>query len=134
MNDLIVRDLTISASELEERFETSGGPGGQHANRSATAVHLRFDIEASSLPAHVKETLVSRLGRVLEVTASESHSQYRNREMARRRLTDLIESGLVEPRNRKPTRPGREARERRLAEKRARSAVKRQRRQPRLDD
>lgn len=134
MDDLIVGGLTIPGTDLEERFETSGGPGGQHANRSSTAVRLRFDIASSSLPGEVREKLVARLGRVVEVSASESRSQYRNREKARSRLAEVIESGLAETPRRKATKPTKAAGERRLAEKRARADLKRRRRSPRPDD
>ncbi|HIE22594.1 MAG TPA: aminoacyl-tRNA hydrolase, partial [Acidimicrobiia bacterium] len=69
MDDLVVGSLVIPAAEIEERFETSGGPGGQHANRSATAVRVRLRIKESSLPDRVKERLASRLGEVVEATA-----------------------------------------------------------------
>lgn len=134
MDDLVVGDLVIPAEDLEERFVTSGGPGGQHANRSETAVRLRLDIAGSSLPEEVKSRLILRLGEVVEVTAGESRSQHRNRETARRRLAERIEAGLVERRPRKSTKPSKEARRRRLAEKRARSELKRRRRRPNLED
>ncbi len=134
MEDLVVGSLTIPASELEERFETSGGPGGQHANRSETTVRLRFRVSESSLPIEVREKLVSRLGDVVEVSAAESRSQHQNREMARRRLAARIEEALADPRPRKKTRPTRAAANRRLTEKKARSDVKKQRRRPSIDD
>ena len=134
MEDLIVGSLTIPAAELEERFETSGGPGGQHANRSETAVRLRFQVNESSLPVEAREKLKSRLGNIVEVSAAESRSQHQNREMARRRLTQRIEEALVDPEQRKKTRPTRASADRRLIEKKARSEVKKQRRRPGIDD
>ncbi len=71
MEDLVVGSLTIPATELEVRFETSGGPGGQHANRSETAVRLRFQVKESSLPVEAREKLASRLGNIVEVSAGE---------------------------------------------------------------
>ena len=123
----------IPESEIEERFETSGGPGGQHANRSETAVTLRFQVDASSLPDEVRDRLSKRLGPRVEVTASDTRSQWRNREIARDRLTEMLERGLVEPKQRRKTKPTRRARERRLAAKKARSDLKRSRRPPNPD-
>ena len=134
MEDLVVGSLTIPSAELEERFETSGGPGGQHANRSETAVRLRFQVNESSLPVEAREKLKSRLGNIVEVSAAESRSQHQNREMARRRLTQRIEEALVDPEQRKKTRPTRASADRRLIEKKARSEVKKQRRRPGIDD
>ncbi len=134
MEDLVVGDLVIPQAELEERFETSGGPGGQHANRSETAVRLRFRVNESSLPIEVREKLVSRLGKIVEVSAAESRSQHQNREKARQRLAERIEEALADSRPRKRTRPTRASKNRRLAEKKTRSDVKKQRRQPSIDD
>lgn len=120
----------IPESEIEERFDTSGGPGGQHANRSQTAVTVRFDVGASSLPSEVKDKLTRRIGVIIEVTAGESRSQWRNRALARQRLTRKLEAALVEPIPRKPTKPSRRARAKRLADKRARSEKKRRRQPP----
>ena len=130
---ITVGSWLIPESEIEERFETSGGPGGQHANRSETAVTLRFQIDASSLPDDVRDRLSRRLGRRVEVTASDTRSQWRNREIARDRLTEMLERGLVEPKQRRKTKPTRRARERRLAAKKARSELKRNRRPPSPD-
>ena len=91
-HEIIVGSWPIPESEIEERFDTSGGPGGQHANKTETAVTLRFDIAGSSLPEEVKARLGRRLGDVVEVTASDTRSQWRNREIARERLTDRIVS------------------------------------------
>ena len=123
----------IPEAEIGERFETSGGPGGQHANRAETAVTLRFEVRASSLPDEVRESLSRRVGPIVEVTASDTRSQWRNREIARERLVAILEQGLVEPKQRKKTKPSRRARERRLAEKKARSELKRGRRPPPSD-
>jgi ribosome-associated protein len=124
---------SIPESELDERFETSGGPGGQHANRAETSVSLRFEVGASSLPDEIRERLSRRLGPIVEVTASDTRSQWRNREIARDRLVDLLEKGLVERKPRKKTKPSRQARERRLADKKARAGLKKSRRPPDVD-
>lgn len=133
MDDLVAGGHTIPGDELEETFVTSGGPGGQHANRNATAVRLRFDVAASSLPEEIRSKLAQRLGRSVEVTASESRSQFRNRAMARRRLVERIEEALVDPPKRRRTKPTRSSKKRRLEAKRARSETKHLRRRPESD-
>jgi len=134
MDDLQVGDWIILATELEERFDTSGGPGGQHANRNETSVRLRFRVAESTLPIEIREKLTSKLGSVVEVTASDQRSQSRNRETARTRLKERIESALVEPKARKSTKPTRASKNRRVEAKKARSGVKKNRRPPTLDD
>ncbi len=141
MDDLPIGDrFVIPANELIERFETSGGPGGQHANRSATRVVLSFDVAASeTVDPDAKRRIVEKLGPrlrdgVVTVDAGESRSQWRNRQAARRRLRELLEEALrPEPPPRRPTRPGAAARRRRLEEKRARGEVKRLRRRPDIE-
>ena len=103
--------LVIPADELRWHFDTSGGPGGQHANRSATRVELAFDLAASpAVPEALRARLLERLGArapggVVRVVVDESRSQWRNRQTARRRLAALLaEAGRV-PRRRRPTRP-----------------------------
>jgi ribosome-associated protein len=123
----------IPDSDLIERFETSGGPGGQHANRNETAVTLRFEINTSGLPDDVKQKLEDRLGPMVEVVASDTRSQFRNREVARARLAVKLETALADPKPRRKTKPSKSARERRLREKRARSDLKRNRQTPSSD-
>ncbi|HWL48456.1 MAG TPA: alternative ribosome rescue aminoacyl-tRNA hydrolase ArfB [Acidimicrobiia bacterium] len=130
---ITVGSWLIPESDIEERFDTSGGPGGQHANKSETAVTLRLDIAASSLPDEVKERLGRRLGDMVEVTASDTRSQWRNREIARERLTERIERALIQPKPRRKTKPPPKSNERRLAAKRSRSEVKKGRRPPDAD-
>lgn len=134
MDDLEVGEFTIRAAELDESFDTSGGPGGQHANRNETAVRLRLDVPASSLPDEVKDKLVEKLGETIEVSASESRSQFRNRALARRQLRAKIEEALKEEPVRRRTRPTRASKRRRVAEKRARSETKRLRQPPSPND
>jgi ribosome-associated protein len=119
---------------LEERFETSGGPGGQHANRNETTVRLRFRVDESSLPPELREKLALRLGNVIDVTSGDFRSQHQNREKARQRLARRIEEALADPKPRQQTRPSRASKNKRLTEKKARSDVKKQRRRPTLDD
>ncbi len=130
MDPLEVGGYLIEEEELEERFETSGGPGGQHANRSATAVVLRFDVEASSLPGPAKELIRSRLGPVVQVTAADSRSQARNRRIARDRMALALSEALVVRRKRKRTKPTRASKEKRRRDKQARADTKRHRRRP----
>ena len=134
MEDLQVGDWIIPATELQERFDTSGGPGGQHANRNETSVRLRFDVGKSSLPDEVKTTLMNRIGAVIGVTASDQRSQSRNRDTARSRLKERMEAALVEPKTRKSTKPTLASKTRRIETKKARSEVKKRRRRPTLDD
>jgi ribosome-associated protein len=131
VDDLVVDGLVIPADDLDERFETSGGPGGQHANRSSTAVVLRLDLTKSSLPADVRQRLIGRLGAVVETRAADHRSQARNRDLARQRMAERISAALVEEKPRRRTRPTRASRERRRKEKATRSEVKRMRRRPR---
>lgn len=133
MDDLKVGRYEIPATELEESFETSGGPGGQHANRNETAVRLKFDIAASSLPQEVRDKLIERIGSVAEVIAADSRSQFRNRALARQRMQEKIRQALVDPPKRKRTRPTRASKQRRLEEKRARGRTKRLRQPPDVD-
>jgi ribosome-associated protein len=130
---ITVGQWLIPESELEERFETSGGPGGQHANKNETAVTLRFTVDGSSLPEEVRDRLRRRLGPVVEVTAADTRSQWRNRETARERMGEKLGAALVEPRPRRKTKPSRLAREKRLATKKVRSDLKKSRRPPETD-
>jgi ribosome-associated protein len=136
VDDLRVsEDLVIPARELTWRFDPSGGPGGQHANRSATRVELRFDVTASSvLSDDLKARVLSRLGGedgVISVQTAESRSQWRNRQIARRRLASILVAAMrPPPPARRRTKPTRAARERRLSEKRVRAEKKRLRKPP----
>lgn len=138
--DLPVGGLfTIPESELQWSFSTSGGPGGQHANRNATRAELSWDLAASgALDEQLKERLVSGLGSrlrngVVVVSAADSRSQWRNRQMARRRLVERLEQALRERRRRIPTRTPRAAHDARIRDKRRRGAAKRLRKPPELE-
>jgi ribosome-associated protein len=131
MDDLAVGRFTIPAADLDESFTTSGGPGGQHANRSSTAVELRFRIaESEAFPEPERTRLVERLGAVVTVTVSDSRSQWRNRALARQRLSARLEEALRPPKRRRPTKPTRSSRRQRLESKRKLSEKKRLRRRP----
>lgn len=128
-------------SELSEKFILTGGPGGQHVNRTESGVQLRFDVPASAFLADaVKERLLKLAGSradsagVITIEARSHRSQHRNREDARVRLTALIERAHQEPRKRVATRPTRAAKKKRLADKRRRGDVKQKRGGPGLED
>lgn len=129
------RSLVIPESELEFRFTTSGGPGGQHANKVATRVELRWNVAASSVlgerqRARIRGRLKNRIdgeGR-LRVVADTHRSQMRNREEARERLVTLVMDALRPRRTRVATAPTRSSHERRIQDKKRRSEIKRLRR------
>lgn len=127
----------IPESELSWTFSTSGGPGGQHANRSNTRAILSFDLmDSVAFSDNEKAKLDLELphhdGR-LTVTVDESRSQWRNRQMARKRLADTIAEALRPRPKRKPTRIPRRAHERRLSDKKARSQRKQNRKKPEVE-
>jgi ribosome-associated protein len=126
--------ITIPDSELTERFLRAAGPGGQHVNRTESAVELRFDVAHSpSLPEDVRARVLARRDRrltgegVLVIQAQRFRDQARNREDARERLADLLRSALHAPKKRVATRPTRASKERRLVGKQKRGAIKRNR-------
>jgi ribosome-associated protein len=128
--------IRIPDDELELSFSRSGGPGGQHANTSATKVELRWDLAASGALTEeqkhlVSERLASRLTTdgVLVLQSSEHRSQTRNREAVIARLHNLVTEALRPQRPRRPTRPSRAAKRRRLEDKR-RTSEKKALRQP----
>lgn len=124
----MTRSLAIGSDELEWRFSASGGPGGQHANRSNTKVEVRFDVSRSpSLGPRQRERLLSRLGPLVRVVVDEERSQGRNRAIALDRLSRRLADALRVERPRRPTKPTKAAAERRLEGKRRRSESKRDR-------
>ena len=132
----ITDDIVLADREIEERFVRSSGPGGQNVNKVSTAVELRFDIAASSLPADIQQRLTvlsaNRLTSdgVLLIDSREHRTQAQNRDAARARLAALIQLAVKPPKKRRPTRPKKAAKEKRLASKTLRSRVKAGRRAP----
>lgn len=123
--------LRIPLAELEWKFSRSGGPGGQHANTADTRAEVRFDVEGSpSLGPRQRARLLDRLGPVVRVVASDSRSQARNRELALERLAARLAEALHIERTRRPTRPSKGAKERRLEAKRQQGERKRMRARP----
>jgi ribosome-associated protein len=123
--------LEIPLAEVELRTSRSSGPGGQHAQKTETRVEAIFDVEASqTLTPAQKLRLLGKRGPVVRAVAQDERSQWRNRELALGRLADAIRDGLRVERKRRPTRPGKAARERRLEEKRQQASRKRLRRPP----
>ncbi len=130
----ITSSLSIPMSELRFRFTASGGPGGQHANKVATRAELRFDVTGSpSLGPRQRARLLEKLGPEVRVVADDERSQGRNRQLAVTRFRERMAAALRVETPRRPTRPSKGAKERRLTAKRHRSEKKRSRR-PDVDD
>jgi ribosome-associated protein len=133
MNDAlhVSDDLAIPMDEIELRASRSSGPGGQHANVTASRIEAVFDIAGSpTLTDQQRDRLREKLGDRASAVAQDARSQARNRELALGRLREKLAAGLVRPKRRRPTKPSRAARERRLEQKRRTSQRKQQRRPP----
>ena len=130
----VAANTVIPLDEIELRASRSSGPGGQHANVTASRIEAVFEVDASdALSDEQRELLRRRLGERVTAIAQDARSQARNRELALERLREKLAAGLRRPKPRRPTKPSRAARERRLEQKRRASQRKRQRRRP-LDD
>ncbi len=124
-------ELAIPLAEVTVRASRSSGPGGQHANVTASRVEASFDVLASeTLSEAQRERLLARVGARVTAIAQDERSQARNRELALERLRARLASALTVPRKRRATRPTAASRERRLAAKRLRTQRKRERRPP----
>lgn len=126
--------LSLPLAEIELRTSRSSGPGGQHANVTASRVEAVFDVEASvTLDEWQRALLLERLGPVVTAIAQDARGQSRNRELALERLAAKIAAGLRVRRRRRATRPTRASRQRRLEQKRRTGEKKRDRRKPPLE-
>ena len=131
----VTRDVSIPLSEVELRTSRSGGPGGQHANVTASRVEAVFDVSSSSsLTEAQRDRVMARVGPRLTAVAQDTRSQARNRDLALERLRSRLAGALAVQRARKGTRPTRASKERRLGSKKRRADVKRARRRPSGDD
>src|SRR5919198_2266225 len=133
----ITETVTIPSTELHFQFSRSGGPGGQHVNRTASQVELTFDVLGSpSLNEAQRARLLAKLKSyidtrgVLHLTSQTTRSQHRNRAEVVERFTSLLQRALHVPKRRIPTKPSAAAEERRLAAKQPTSVLKQQRRRP----
>jgi ribosome-associated protein len=127
----IGRHAAVPLSEIELRTSRSSGPGGQHANVTASRVEAVFDVSASrALTDEQRSRIAGRLGPVVRAVAQDTRSQTRNRELALERLRGRLESALAVQRPRRATKPTAASRRRRAESKRRRADVKRLRRRP----
>lgn len=126
------RGVGLYPGQVQWRFSTSGGPGGQHVNTSNTKAEATLDLDQSTLPEWAKRRIAGRLGPTISVVASDTRSQSRNRDLALERLAERLRAALEPPPPpRRPTRPTAASQRRRLDEKRHRARLKQQRgRQP----
>jgi len=130
----IDRGLALPLAEIELRTSRSSGPGGQHANVTASRVEAVFDVERSqSLDEAQRARLLERLGPVVTAVAQDARGQARNRELALERLAQKLAAGLRVQRKRRPTRPSRASKQRRLEQKQRTAKKKRERLRPPLE-
>jgi ribosome-associated protein len=127
--------LSLPLAEIELRTSRPSGPGGQHANVTASRVEAVFDVDGSAtLDERQRARLLERVGPIVTAVAQDARGQARNRELALQRLAEKIAAGLRVQRKRRPTRPSRAAKQRRLEQKRQLGERKRGRRRPSTDE
>jgi ribosome-associated protein len=135
-DDLVVtRSVRVPKREVQMSFSASGGPGGQHANRNATRVDLRFDVAGSSaFSASQRDRVLSKLGPEVRLSVDDERSQLRNRDLAEQRLVERLQAALRVERPRTATKPTKGSKRRRLDAKNQRSQKKQQRKPPTSND
>jgi ribosome-associated protein len=127
----VTRTVSIPLAEIDLRTSRSSGPGGQHANVTASRVEAVFDVDASAALTEIqKRRVIARAGHRLTAVAQDARGQARNRELALERLRDRLRAALFVPRKRRPTQRPRGAEEERLRQKRRTAERKRRRRKP----
>jgi ribosome-associated protein len=131
----VARGVAVPLAEIELRTSRSSGPGGQHANVTASRVEAVFDVAASgALSEEQKRRVIARVGPRLTAVAQDARSQARNRELALERLRSRLATALAVPRPRRPTKPTKASRRARMEAKRRRAQRKRDRRRPGPED
>ena len=126
---------SVPEDEVTFRFVASGGPGGQHANRSNTKVEATFVVaDSPTMPRWLKERVGPKVGGVIRVTVDDERSQFRNRQIALERIQTRVDAAARVVKKRVDTKPTRGSQRRRVESKRRRGEVKRSRRKPRLDE
>jgi ribosome-associated protein len=135
-DDLVVtRSVRVPKREVQMSFSASGGPGGQHANRNATRVDLRFDVVGSSaFSASQRDRVLAKLGPEIRISVDDQRSQLRNRDLAEQRLVERLQDALRVERSRTATKPTKGSKRRRLDAKKQRSQKKQQRQRPTRND
>jgi ribosome-associated protein len=127
----VAEGTVIPLDEIQFRASRSSGPGGQHANVTASRIEAVFEVERSeALSGEQRARLLRKLGPRVTAVAQDARSQARNREIALERLREKLAEGVRRPKPRRPTRPSRAAREKRLEQKRQRSQRKASRKPP----